>query len=77
MNAQEILCMILEEYTIKLEAKHMNNETKKKLNANIKAINSDLIMIYEDKLPTNELVKMQFEAIKELISDCERLVLEK
>ena len=54
----------------------MNSETKKKLNANIKAVNRDLIMIYEDKLP-NELVKVQFEAIKELISDCERLVLEK
>ena len=55
----------------------MNSETKKKLNANIKAVNRDLIMIYEDKLPTNELIKIQFEAIKELISDCERLVLEK
>ena len=54
----------------------MNSETKKKLNANIKAVNRDLIMIYEDKLPTNELIKMQFEAIKELISDCEKLALE-
>ena len=32
---------------------------------------------YELKLPTDELVKMQFEAIRTLIDDCEKLALEK
>ena len=33
--------------------------------------------IAEGKLPTDELVKMQFQAIKILIDDCEKLVIEK
>ena len=55
----------------------MNNENKKKFDANIKAINRDLTEISEGKLPTDELVKMQFEAIRILIDDCEKLVIEK
>ena len=55
----------------------MNNENKKKFDANIKAINRDLAKIAEGKLPTDELVKMQFEAIRILIDDCEKLVIEK
>lgn len=52
----------------------MTNNTKNKLNANIKAINRDLIEIAEGKLSTDELVKMQFEAIRTLIDDCEKLL---
>ena len=55
----------------------MNSENKKKFDANIKAINRDLAKIVEGKLPTDELVKMQFEAIRILIDDCEKLVIEK
>lgn len=55
----------------------MNNENKKKFDANINAINRDLAKIVEGKLPTDELVKMQFEAIRILIDDCEKLVTEK
>lgn len=55
----------------------MNNNLKNKLNANIKAINKDLIEIAEEKLSTDELIKMQFEAIRALINDCEKLVTEK
>lgn len=55
----------------------MNNENKKKFDANVNAINRDLAKIAEGKLPTDELVKMQFEAIRTLIDDCEKLVIEK
>lgn len=51
----------------------MNENAKKKFDANVKAINRDLIKIAEDKLPTDELVKMQFEAIRILINNCEKL----
>ena len=52
----------------------MNENTKKKFDANVKAINRDLAKIVESKLLTDELVKMQFEAIRILIDDCEKLV---
>ncbi len=55
----------------------MNNENKKKFDTNVNAINRDLTKIAEGKLPTDELVKMQFQAIKILIDDCEKLVIEK
>lgn len=74
MNAQKILCMILEDVIIRLEVKVMNENTKKKFDANVKAINRDLAKIVEGKLSTDELVKMQFEAIRILIDDCEKLV---
>ena len=42
-------------------------------NANIKAINRDLLEIAEVKLQKDELIKLQFKAIRSLIDDCERL----
>lgn len=51
----------------------MNKENKKRFNANIKAINKDLIEISEDKLTSDELIKMQFKAIRSLIDNCEKL----
>ena len=68
--------MILEDVIIRLEVKTMNENAKKKFDANVKAINRDLAKIAEGKLPTDELVKMQFEAIRILIDDCEKLVTE-
>lgn len=65
--------MILDDVIIRLEVKAMNENAKKKFDANVKAINRDLIKIAEDKLPTDELVKMQFEAIRILINNCEKL----
>lgn len=76
MNVQKILFMILEDVIIRLEVKAMNENAKKKFDANVKAINRDLAKIVEGKLPTDELVKMQFEAIRILIDDCEKLVTE-
>lgn len=52
----------------------MDENAKKKLEANVKAINRDLAKIVEGKLPTDELVKMQFEAIRILVDDCEKLL---
>ncbi len=55
----------------------MNNENKKKFDANIKTINRDLTGISEGKLTSDELIKMQFEAIRSLIDDCEKLIFNK
>ena len=83
MNAQTILCTILDGAIIKRKMEVqlimknkkliMKNKNKKKFDANIKAINRDLTEISEGKLTSNELIKMQFEAIRNLIDDCERL----
>lgn len=74
MNAQKIRYMTLEDVIIRLEERIMDNNVKNKLNANIKAINRDLIEIAEGKLQKDELIKLQFKAIRSLIDDCERLV---
>ena len=55
----------------------MNNENKKKFDANIKGINRDLTGISEGKLTSDKLIKMQFEAIRSLIDDCEKLIFNK
>lgn len=55
----------------------MDSENKKKFDANIKAINRDLMEISEGKLTSDELIKMQFEAIGSLIDDCEKLTFNK
>lgn len=77
MNAQVILYMILDGAIIRLEVKAMNENAKKKFDANVKAINRDLTGISEGKLTSDELVKMQFEAIRSLIDDCEKLIFNK
>ena len=53
----------------------MDEATKRKFNANIKAGNRDLIEILEKRLPTDELIKLKFEGIRILIDDCQRLAL--
>ena len=53
----------------------MDEATKRKFNANIKAVNGDLIEILEERFPTDELIKLKFEGIRILIDDCERLAL--
>lgn len=55
----------------------MKSENKKKFDVNIKAINRDLTEISEGKLQSDELTKMQFEAIRSLIDDCEKLIFNK
>lgn len=77
MNVQIILYMILDDAIIKRKngGTIMNNENKKKFDANIKAINRDLTEISEGKLTSDELIKIQFEAIRSLIDDCERLTI--
>ena len=55
----------------------MDEATKRKFNANIKAVNRDLIEILEERLPTDELIKLKFEGIRILIDDCQRLALKK
>lgn len=75
-NVQKNLYMILEDVIIKSGGVTMNQINKKKFEANIKAINRDLTRISEGELTSCELVKMQFEAIRILIDDCEKLLTE-
>ena len=51
----------------------MDDTTKRKLSVNIREINKNLMRIAEEKLSTKELVKMEFDAIRALIDDCEKL----
>ena len=68
--------MILEDATIKGHGGIiMNNENKKKFDTNIKAINRELKEISEGKLQSDELITMQFKAIRSLIDDCENLTI--
>lgn len=72
--------MILDDAIIKRKMEVqliMKNKNKKKFDANIKAINRDLIEISEGKLQSDELIKMQFEAIRNLIDDCENIMFNK
>ena len=55
----------------------MNNKNKEKIYLNIKTINRELKEISEGKLQSDQLLKMQFQAIRSLIDDCEELVLNK
>ncbi len=53
----------------------MDEATKRKFNANIKAVNRDLIRVLENPLPNEELIKMSFDAIRILIDECEKFAL--
>lgn len=52
----------------------MNDENKKRFYVNIKAINRDLMEVASETLYSEELIKLQFEAIRSLIDDCEKLI---
>lgn len=54
----------------------MNELVKKELEKNVKAINENLSIILEGKLPTAELIKMGFDCIRILIDYCEKLAVE-
>ena len=48
---------------------------KKQIEKNIKAINENLSIIVEGKLSSEELIKIEFDSIRNLIDYSERLVL--
>ena len=52
----------------------MNDENKKRFYVNIKAINRDLMEVASETLYSEELIKLQFEAIRSLIDDFEKLI---
>ena len=54
----------------------MNELVKKELEKNMKAINENLKIILEGKLPNAELIKMEFDGIRILIDYCEKLAVE-
>ena len=54
----------------------MDDLVKKELEKNLKAINDNFGFILAGKLPTNEIIKEEFEGIKILVDYCEKLALE-
>lgn len=54
----------------------MNELVKKELVKNVKAINNCLNYIVEEKLPTKELIKLEFESIRCLIDYSEKIAIE-
>ena len=53
----------------------MNESVKKELQKNIQEINKNFDFILNEKLPTEELIKLEFEGIRILVDYCERLAL--
>lgn len=53
----------------------METLVKKQIEKNIKAINENLYVIVEGKLSTEELIRIEFDSIRNLIDYSERLVL--
>ena len=68
-----IYTTIMNEY---LRLRKMNELVKKELEKNVKAINENLRIILEGKLPNAELIKMEFDGIRILIDYCEKLAVE-
>ena len=56
--------------------RQMNELVKKIMEKNRKAIDENFRIIMEDKLPTAELIKLEFESIRILIDYSEKLALE-
>ncbi len=54
----------------------MNETVKNEIEKQIKAINQNLEIVLNNKLPTEELVKQEFRCIRILVDYCEKLVLE-
>ncbi len=52
----------------------MNDKNKKRFDANVKAINRDLMEVASETLYSEELIRLQFEAIRSLIDDCEKIL---
>lgn len=53
----------------------MGNAVKKELEKNLRAINQNFEFIINGELPTQELVKMEFDSIKLLVNYCEKIAL--
>ena len=56
--------------------RQMNELVKKIMEKNRKAIDEIFRIVMEDKLPTAELIKLEFESIRSLIDYSEKLALE-
>ena len=56
--------------------RQMNELVKKIMEKNRKSIDENFRIIMEDKLPTAELIKLEFESIRSLIEYSEKLALE-
>lgn len=54
----------------------MDALVKKELEKNLKEINNNFGFVIDEKLPTNEIIKKEFEGIRILVDYCEKLALE-
>ena len=64
------LNIVMEVYVV------MNELVKKELVRNVKAINNNINDVIEEKVPTKELIKLEFEGIRCLIDYCEKIAIE-
>ena len=53
----------------------MNENVKKELDRTINRINKDFSYVQDERLSTDELIKMQFDGIRILVNYCENLAL--
>ena len=53
----------------------MHELVKKELVKNIEEINKNFGFIVDEKLPTKEIIKMEFKGIRILVDYCEQLAL--
>lgn len=53
----------------------MDERVKKQLEKNAKAISENLGYVVRGELPTDEIIKMEFESIRILVDYCEKLAL--
>ena len=54
----------------------MTEAVMSEIKKQVKAINRDFEFIINDELPTEELIKLEFEGIRILVNYCEKLALE-
>lgn len=54
----------------------MDTLVKKEIEKNLKEINRNFGFIIDEKLPTSDIIKKEFEGIRILVNYCERLALE-
>ena len=53
----------------------MDEKTRKKIDVNIKTLKKELDHITEDKLEKREFIILEFQAIRALIDDIEKIIL--
>ena len=69
-------CTSTNEKIEKMEERKMTEAVVSEIKKQVKVINQNFEFIINDKLPTEELIKLEFEGIRILVDYCEKLALE-